>query len=96
MNSNQGPIPDKVFEEGSYRNSGLWKTSQLRTFRRKLYMKIDKNDYLDSMGNFYLEKADGFIHFSLIELAGKNHTLKIDEPLYYYRYFGVPREQNNP
>ena len=54
-------------------------------------MKIDKNDFLDSQGNFYEWKADGFIHFALIELAGKNHTLKIDEPVYYYRQSGVPR-----
>ena len=41
-------------------------------------MKIDKNDFLDGKGNFYKWKADAFIHFSLVELAGKDHIMKID------------------
>ena len=94
--SNIGPIPDEVFEKGNYRNSGLWKTSELRTFRKKLFMKIDKNDFLDSKGNFYKAKADGFIHIALVELAGKNHILKIDEPLYYYRYHQTLRQRISP
>ena len=78
MESNKGPIPDKILEAGTYRDSGLWKTGHLRTFRRKLFMKIDKNDFLDGKGNFYKWKADAFIHFSLVELAGKDHIMKID------------------
>ena len=54
-------------------------------------MKIDKNDFLDSKDEFYKSKADGFIHIALVELAGKNHVLKIDEPVYYYRYHFVKR-----
>ena len=47
-------------------------------------MKIDPTDFLDKNGNFYVEKADAFIHFSLVELAGPNHLKKLDEPVYYY------------
>ena len=47
-------------------------------------MKIDFNDYLDINGNYYTAKPDAFIHYALIELAGKKHILKIDQPVYYY------------
>ena len=29
-------------------------------------------------------------------MAGKNHVMKVDEPLYYYRYNDAPREYHNP
>ena len=29
-------------------------------------MKLDFNDFLDINGNFYIAKADAFIHFGLI------------------------------
>ena len=47
-------------------------------------MKLDFNDFLDINGNFYTAKADGFIHYGLIELAGKKHVLKLKEPVYFY------------
>jgi len=47
-------------------------------------MKLDFNDFLDINGNFYTAKADGFIHYGLIELAGKKHVLRLDEPVYFY------------
>ena len=47
-------------------------------------MKIDPTDFLDINGNYYVEKADAFIHFSLVELSGKKHTVKINQPVYSY------------
>ena len=47
-------------------------------------MKIDPKDFLDKNGNFYTAKADAFIHYALVELAGKEHILKVDEPVYFY------------
>lgn len=49
-------------------------------------MKIDPLDYLDSNNKFYIEKPDAFIHFALAQLAGKEHIVKVDEPVYYYNY----------
>ena len=62
----------------------MWKSHHLRTYRRELYMKIDRNDFLNPNGEFYIWKADAFILFSLSEMAGKKHQKKIDEPVYFY------------
>jgi len=34
-------------------------------------MKLDTNDFYDSKGNYFVEKSDKFIHYGLVELAGK-------------------------
>ena len=47
-------------------------------------MKLDFNDFLDINGNFYTAQADGFIHSGLVQLAGKKHVLRLDEPVYHY------------
>ena len=47
-------------------------------------MKIDPIDFVDSKGKYYIEKADTFVHFSLVQLAGKQRIIKIDQPVYYY------------
>lgn len=47
-------------------------------------MKLDFNDFLDINDNLYIAKADKFIHYGLIELAGKKHVLKLSEPVYFY------------
>ncbi len=44
----------------------IWKTTALKTFKRKLYMKIDPADFLDIKGNYYKEKADAFVHYGLV------------------------------
>lgn len=90
-----GPISDEAFQNNSYRTSNTWKSTALKTFRRDLYMKIDPIDYFDSQGQYYVEKPDAFIHYALVELAGKEHTLKVDEPLYYYNYDTLDKERRS-
>lgn len=64
--TNLGQIPDETFEKNCYRTSYSWKTTALKSYRRKLFMKIDPTDYLDSEDKFYIEKADTFVHFALV------------------------------
>ena len=57
-------------------------------------MKIDPTDYLDINGHFYTAKADGFIHYPLVELAGEKHLAKVDEFVYYYNFKANPRNKH--
>ena len=49
-----------------------------------MYDKIDKTDFLDKNFKYYRKKSDAFIHYALVELAGTDHMVKIDEPVYFY------------
>lgn len=39
----------------------VWKSEELRTYRAKLFMKIDENDFKDEKGEFYQWASDHFI-----------------------------------
>jgi hypothetical protein len=60
-----GPVPDDILEANTYRTSRMWKSHHLRTYKRDLYMKIDKKDFLTTDGEYYIWKADAFILVSL-------------------------------
>ena len=51
----------------------IWKTSELRTFRAKLFNKINEEDFKDKDGVFYKWASDAFMMEPLIELAGPKH-----------------------
>jgi glycosyltransferase involved in cell wall biosynthesis len=74
------PIPDTR----TYRKSGLWITSALRTVKRKLFDKIDRDDLKTSDGNYYKASGDSAYIYPLIEMSGKNHIKFIDKVLYMY------------
>jgi glycosyltransferase involved in cell wall biosynthesis len=74
------PIPDTQ----TYRKSGAWYASHLRTVKKKLFDLIDKNDLKDKEGNYYKMAGDAAYMYPIIELAGKNHLLFIDKVLYVY------------
>ena len=44
--------------------------SNLRSFSRKLYMKIDEREFKDREGRFYKWVGDYFIYVALAELSG--------------------------
>ena len=79
-----GQIPRLILSGNKYRTSDTWLTSATRTFRRKVYMKIDDEDFKDSQGKFYKWASDLYMHYSLVELAGPNHYKYLDEVFYYY------------
>ena len=58
-------------------------------------MKLDSNDFLDINGNFYTAKADAFIHYGLIQLAGKKHVLRLNEPVYFYNQNVLHKQRNS-
>jgi len=67
----------------TYRKSGLWVTSHLRTFKRWLWDKIDDKDLRDEDGEYFKVAGDLAYMYSMVEMAG-NHIRFIDKILYYY------------
>lgn len=67
----------------NYRKSGHWVTSHLRTFRKRLWDRINKNDLLDIDGNYYKMAWDMAFMYPMIEMSG-NKVLFIEKILYIY------------
>lgn len=61
-----------------------WRTSELRTFKTKLFNKINENDFKDENGVFYKWASDVFVQMPLVELAGPKHYKHLYQILYYY------------
>lgn len=50
-----------------------WTTSHLRTFKAKVFKKIDKNDLIGPTGNFWETTGDLAIIFPMIEMVGEEN-----------------------
>ena len=66
-----------------------WSFSHLRTFRKKLFCKIDKEDLLDLDGRFFQCTFDRAMMYPMVEMSGKDRGRLIDDILYIYN-------RNNP
>tara|TARA_R100000808_G_C2155395_1_gene167777 strand:+ start:5546 stop:7192 length:1647 start_codon:yes stop_codon:yes gene_type:complete len=58
--------------------------SHLRTFRKKLFDKIDKSDLKDEDGKFYQCTFDRALMYPMLEMAGQTHYKSIDQIVYTY------------
>ena len=67
----------------TYRQSGAWVTSHLRTFRSWLWHKIKDEDLRDNDGNYFKVAWDLAFMYPMIEMAG-NHLKFVDKILYFY------------
>lgn len=67
----------------SYRKSGLWVTSHLRTFKKWLWDKIDDKDLRDLDGEYFKVAWDLAFMYPMIEMAD-THIRFIDKLLYIY------------
>lgn len=74
------PIPNTR----TYRRSGLWVTSHLKTWRRWLWHRIKDEDFRDKNGNYLTASSDRAFIYPMIEMSGKEHIKFIDKVLYYY------------
>ena len=72
-----------VLDTRAYRKSRIWSTSHLKTFKKWLWDKIDKKDFLDADGNYFCDTADRAFMYPMIEMAG-SHARFISEILYMY------------
>ena len=75
-------IPQHVIDNNSYRNFE-WCSSHLRTFKYHLWNKIEKEDLLDTEGNFYRMAWDLSFMLPMLEMAG-NRSHYIPEIMYIY------------
>lgn len=75
-------IPQFVINNNSYREYE-WCSSHLRTFKYKLWNKIEKQDLLDEDGKFYRMTWDLSFMFPMLELSGEKAKY-ISDILYVY------------
>ena len=61
-----------------------WTFSHLRTFKKELFMSIDKNDMLDHDNKFYKFTWDRVIMYPMIEMAGPEHFRPVNKITYVY------------
>jgi len=75
--------PDHIWESKGFRHFGWW-ASQLRTYRRFLWDKIDHDDLLDEEGNYYKIAWDLSFMFPMLEMCRKENVVTVQEPLLLY------------
>lgn len=74
------PIPNTR----TYRKSGLWVTSHLKTWRRWLWHEIKDEDFRGEDGEYLKASTDRAFMYPMIEMAGKAHIKFVDKVLYLY------------
>lgn len=77
-----GKWVDNYLTPMTYRQSGVWVTSHLRTFRKWLWDNIKDEDLRDENG-YYQTAWDMAFMYPMIEMAGK-HIFYIEKILYIY------------
>ena len=75
-------IPTYVIENNLYRTSE-WYSSHLRSFKFKLWSKIDKKDLIGSDGRFYRMAWDLAFMFPMLEMSGQKAAY-VEGILYVY------------
>jgi len=84
MSKSYGKFCKPIVDTRTYRKSGQWVASHLRTFKNKLWHKIKDNDLRDKQGNYYKVAGDASYIYPLIEMCGQKHCKFVDEILYVY------------
>lgn len=86
QNDNYSVVSPKVSE--SYWEKNIrkvpWSFSHLRTFRKKLFCKIRKEDLLDEDGEFYKCTFDRAMMYPMVEMSGKERVRLVTDVLYIY------------
>ena len=78
-----GYLVDVSVTPETYRKSGLWVTSHLRTFRKSLWDMIDDVDLRDADGEYYKMAWDLAFMYPMIEMASERVKF-IEKVLYLY------------
>tara|TARA_R110002012_G_scaffold237633_1_gene411355 strand:- start:13 stop:765 length:753 start_codon:yes stop_codon:yes gene_type:complete len=76
-------VPDDIIENNLFRENE-WMTSHLRTFKYKLWKKIDKTDFINTKTKkFYKAAWDLAFMFPMLEMSG-NRAKYIKDVMYVY------------
>lgn len=79
-----GKFCKPIINTQEYRNSGNWYASHLRTFKNKLWYKINDVDLRSKDGEYFKVAWDAAFIYPMIEMCGVKHMKFIDETLYVY------------
>ena len=80
----------KVPDTATYRKSGLWQgrsyASHLRTFKKKVFDKINRKDFIDphDKTKYIQAGSDMPLIFGLLEICGNERSVFIDRVMYIY------------
>ena len=76
-------IPDDIIKNSSYRESE-WMSSHLRTFKYKLWKRIDKQDFINPKTNNFIKAAwDLAFVFPMLEMSGER-AFYVNDIVYVY------------
>ena len=64
-----------------------WQASHLGSFRKALFCKIRKKDFMKKTGEWFTTTSDQAIMWPMLEMAGKEHFRVVKEVLYVYNRF---------
>tara|TARA_R100001594_G_scaffold148710_2_gene204542 strand:+ start:294 stop:1910 length:1617 start_codon:yes stop_codon:yes gene_type:complete len=74
--------PENIIANNEYRND-TWRASHLRTFKKKLWDKIEKKDLVDADGEYYKMSYDQAMMLPMLEMSGEKAKY-ISEILHVY------------
>tara|TARA_R110000796_G_scaffold60220_13_gene139058 strand:- start:8304 stop:9914 length:1611 start_codon:yes stop_codon:yes gene_type:complete len=74
--------PPNTIKNNSYRHDP-WRASHLRTFRKKVWDEINKEDFVDIGGDYYHMAYDQAIMLPILEMSG-DRAVFIDKILHVY------------
>lgn len=77
------PKVNDEYWDGNIRHKE-WTFSHLRTFKRELFMSINKEDMMDHDGDFYKFTWDRVIMYPMIEMSGQRHFRPVNRITYVY------------
>ena len=72
-----------TYWDGNIRGKS-WEFSHLGTFRKPLFSKIKRKDFLDKVGNYFSTTSDQAMMWPMAEMAGPDHFKALRETLYVY------------
>lgn len=84
LSGSYGKFCKPIYNTQMYRKSGAWHASHLRTFKNKLWCRINDQDLRDDNGDYYKVTGDAAYMYPLLEMCGTKHHKFIDEILYVY------------
>jgi len=61
-----------------------WQFSHLGTFRKELFCKVKRKDFMNQQGQYWTTTSDQAIMWPIAEMSGPDHFRDISEVLYVY------------
>jgi len=78
--------PTEIIRNNAFRDTDIWTTSALHTFRKRLFDHVGEDAFIDPVTGDYWECADDqAIYLSMFELAG-GHSKNINRISYVYNF----------